>query len=62
MKSKKASDIAMPDIAKCRECHVGARPVLKKVTSDCATCHNFHAGRDYWLGSLQTQMQPRGAK
>ncbi len=62
MKSEHAGDIAMPNIAKCRECHVGARPVLNKVTSDCATCHGFHAGRDYWLGTLQAQMQPRGAK
>ena len=60
--SKDAGDIAMPDIAKCRECHVGARPVRNKVTSDCAACHGFHAGRDYWLGTLQAQMQPRGAK
>jgi hypothetical protein len=61
-KSKHAGDIAMPDIAKCRECHVGARAVLNKVTSDCATCHRFHAGRDFWLGTLQAQRQPRSAK
>lgn len=49
-KSERARDIAMPDIAKCRECHVGARAVLGKVTSDCAACHNFHAGEEYWRG------------
>ena len=53
---------SMPDIATCRECHVGARAVAGKVTSDCATCHRFHAGRDYWHDVLQAQMQPRGKK
>src|SRR5262249_46462296 len=37
--SGKASDVAMPDIAICRECHVGAKPVEGKVTSDCSLCH-----------------------
>jgi predicted CXXCH cytochrome family protein len=57
-----AADIAMPTIARCRECHVGARPVLGKVTSDCATCHGFHAGRDFWHKDFQTQIQARGAR
>lgn len=58
--SSDARDIAMPDIVKCRECHVGARAVTEnKVTSDCATCHKFHAGRDYWHKALPTQMQSR---
>jgi predicted CXXCH cytochrome family protein len=56
-----AADIAMPTIARCRECHVGARPVLEKVTSDCATCHGFHAGRDFWHKEFQTRMQ-RGTR
>lgn len=60
--SSDARDIAMPGIAKCRECHVGARAVLGTVTSDCATCHKFHAGRNYWHGAVQAQMLPRGAK
>jgi hypothetical protein len=38
------------------------RTVAGKVTSDCATCHKFHAGRDYWHGVLQAQMLPRGKK
>lgn len=60
--SKDAKDIAMPDIASCRECHVGARTVVGKVTSDCATCHKFHAGRDYWHAEMQAQMLARGRK
>ena len=60
--SKSSRDIAMPDITKCRECHVGAAMVTGKVTSDCATCHKFHEGGDYWHGVLQAQMLPRGRK
>jgi hypothetical protein len=61
-RSSKAKDIAMPNIEKCRECHVGAHAVAGKVTSDCATCHKFHAGGDYWHAALQAQMQPRSTK
>jgi len=45
--STRSSDVAMPAIGKCRECHVGARAVLGKVTSDCAACHRFHAGEHF---------------
>jgi hypothetical protein len=62
LRSKDAKDIAMPGITKCRECHVGARPVTGKVTSDCATCHKFHEGSDYWHGVMQAQMLPLGKK
>ena len=56
VESKSAGDIAMPKLAVCRDCHVGARPVLGKVTSDCALCHRFHDGRDYWPGAKQVQL------
>ena len=46
--STRASDVAMPAIAKCRECHVGGGAVLGKVTSDCASCHRFHGGEHTW--------------
>jgi len=61
-KSTEAKDIAMPNIAKCRECHVGAKPVSGKVTSDCATCHKFHAGRNFWHAELQAQMLSKGTR
>lgn len=60
--SKESKDIAMPNIEKCRECHVGANPVSGKVTSDCATCHKFHAGRDFWHAEMQAQMLSKGQK
>jgi predicted CXXCH cytochrome family protein len=60
--SKESKTIAMPDIASCRECHVGAVAVTGRVTSDCGTCHKFHAGRDFWHGEKQAQMLPQGRK
>lgn len=59
--SKSARDVAMPDVAACRDCHVGGKPVLGKVTSDCATCHKFHGGTDVWNHVLQvrTRSAPR---
>lgn len=56
-KSRDAADISMPAVQVCRECHVGARPVLGKVTSDCAACHKFHAGRNFWHDALQAPKQ-----
>ncbi len=42
MHSDKSSDIAMPTIAKCRECHVGSKQAQTLVSSTCNTCHSFH--------------------
>jgi hypothetical protein len=41
-KSKEASDVSMPAIAQCQDCHAGKKPVVNKVTSDCGLCHGFH--------------------
>lgn len=46
--SKKASDVAMPAIATCRECHGGSKPVEAKVTSNCLLCHGFHESKHPW--------------
>jgi predicted CXXCH cytochrome family protein len=40
-RSKVSSDILMPRIAKCRECHGDANDT-SKVSSDCVMCHRFH--------------------
>lgn len=40
--SDKSSDVAIPDIRKCRTCHVGSKPAKTQVSSTCDTCHNFH--------------------
>jgi len=41
-RSQASSDIALPDIAKCRECHAGNTPIPGKVVSTCIACHDFH--------------------
>ena len=46
--SRRAEDIAMPEIARCRECHGGAAATAPKVASDCASCHRFHGGTSPW--------------
>lgn len=39
--STKASDVNLPKIARCRECH-GGQDAHKAVPSGCAMCHDFH--------------------
>jgi hypothetical protein len=47
--SKHATDILIPGIARCRECHGGAGSSAK-VASDCLMCHTFHLpSRGLWL-------------
>ena len=47
-RSLDASDVAIPTIETCRECHAGAKPVEKKVTSSCMLCHGFHDPSHPW--------------
>ena len=61
-RSTKAADVAMPTVEKCRDCHVGARAVIGKVTSDCAACHKFHAGSENWHPALQPPTKTQGKK
>ena len=46
--SRVASDVAMPEIGRCRDCHGGAQAKAARVASDCATCHVFHGGKAPW--------------
>jgi predicted CXXCH cytochrome family protein len=41
--SKKASDVLMPGIAVCKDCHVGKQAEANKIVSDCGLCHGFHS-------------------
>jgi predicted CXXCH cytochrome family protein len=41
-KSKDSTDVLMPTVESCRDCHAGSRSVAGKVTSDCGLCHGFH--------------------
>ena len=57
-KSKHATDILLPDIARCRECH-GGTGSSAKVASDCLMCHPFHIPtRGPWLRSEGKRLQP----
>lgn len=40
--SKTSAEVAMPPIAKCRECHAGDQSVNGKIGSSCNNCHRFH--------------------
>ena len=40
--SKASSDLLVPGIANCRECHAGAHPKGKQIVSDCQSCHSYH--------------------
>jgi hypothetical protein len=46
LKSKLASDVLVPDVASCRECHGRAPTIIsaKKAPDDCTSCHGFHEG------------------
>jgi predicted CXXCH cytochrome family protein len=54
-RSKQSSDILMPGIAKCRECHGGAGD-NSKLESDCVMCHRFHLPN---RGRFDAQRQAR---
>lgn len=41
-KSKRSSDLSMPDIKVCRTCHSGDIPRANKIANRCDSCHKFH--------------------
>jgi FHA domain len=41
-RSKKSSDVVIPDLKKCRQCHAGEQAKDNKVASPCSSCHRFH--------------------
>ena len=48
--SKAASDLLIPDLKSCRDCHLGASAVKTKtiVPSSCAMCHAYHLPSGQW--------------
>ncbi len=47
--SESATDVLLPDIATCRDCHAGGKPSetpANRITSTCILCHGFHAERN----------------
>jgi predicted CXXCH cytochrome family protein len=60
-RSKSASDVAMPKIEACRECHGGSRPAERKVTSNCLLCHGFHESGHPWKAGAKPARVAKGA-
>ena len=48
--SKAASDLLIPDLKSCRDCHRGASALKTKtiVPSSCAMCHAYHVPSGQW--------------
>ena len=44
--STRSSDVAMPSIKVCAQCHGGADAPANRVRSECATCHLYHGVHD----------------
>jgi len=62
-RSLDSSDVAIPAIETCRECHAGSKPVEKKVTSSCMLCHGFHdPGHPWTPGKPGALAEARGAR
>ena len=40
--SAQATDLLLPDLASCRECHGGEQSRVAEVPSSCAMCHSYH--------------------
>jgi predicted CXXCH cytochrome family protein len=57
--SKHATDILLPGINRCRECH-GGSGTSAKVASDCLMCHPFHIpSRGLWLRAAANPHEAR---
>lgn len=40
--SAQSTDLLLPDIANCRQCHAGEKGGHDKLESGCVTCHGYH--------------------
>jgi predicted CXXCH cytochrome family protein len=60
--SHSSADVAMPDIAKCRECHAGNEPAGNRVASTCIACHGFHLPGHPPFGTRTVALAPLAAQ
>ena len=58
MHSDKSSDVAIPRISKCRECHVGSKQAISRVSSTCDTCHIFHGDQVKQAHPVEIEVAP----
>jgi len=40
--SSDASDLRLPNLSSCRDCHEGENSLTAEVPSGCAMCHSYH--------------------
>ncbi len=57
--SRAATDVLLPSIATCRECHAGGEAGAtpeNRITSTCILCHDFHAGdKPLWTATAPSR-------
>ncbi len=58
--SDKSSDLLIPDIANCQQCHAGEAGGHNKLESGCIECHGYHESPH--LLQLDLQAAPKGAQ
>jgi hypothetical protein len=61
-RSQRSSDVSLPDIASCRECHTGNLPAPGKVVSTCISCHGYHLGAGIARKPPVARAAPTGVK
>jgi len=52
--SKQATDVLMPDLDNCQQCHAGERGAALKIATGCVSCHSYHT--DHLQGKKQAIM------
>lgn len=60
-KSKVSSDVSMPTLEGCRQCHGGSKPAANLVTSNCLLCHGFHDAQHPWDPNFKPRLSPHVA-
>ncbi len=48
--SNNSSEILLPDIQLCQNCHAGVEEHENKLQSTCIDCHGFHVAREFTMG------------
>src|SRR5690606_23680962 len=51
--SKQATDVLMPDLDNCQQCHAGERGAALKIATGCVGCHSYH--NDHGQGKGQAR-------
>jgi hypothetical protein len=52
-KSEESSDVLIPGIENCRQCHAGTESVTNRLESTCVDCHGFHIAEGHALGNRE---------